>query len=622
MIFLSHCTSKSTNGEYLNLSDSVDYVGVEVCKNCHYDKYETFMHTGMGQSFGLANPLKSSANIHEDSIIIDVHKNLHYYPYWDKDSLKLKEYRLFDGDTIFNRVEKADYIIGSGQHTNSHIYNVNGYLHQMPFTYYTQEERFDFPPGFEDGMNTRFDRKIGLECMTCHNSLPSFVLGSENKYEKVHLGISCERCHGPGAIHVEEKMKGNFVDTAHTIDYTIVHPGKISSELQFEICSRCHLQGNAVLEEGKTFLDFKPGMFLKEVMDVYVPKYEGDQEFIMASHVDRLKMSKCFEQAKGKLTCVTCHNPHKSVKITSTEVFNKACVSCHKSQKIHHVKEVGEDCVACHMPKSGSSDIPHVRVTDHKISVPSEVSASQQDSLKKFIGLHCVNNSTPSKLSILRAYLQQYEKFEQEQYYLDSAWVYLNQLEEEDCTNEWVQFYFFKSEYLNVISWFEKKEFEFRKEQFNKKSHSNLHAWTWYRIGESYYKLSKWSESLQCYERASYLAPYHLEIQNKYALALMRNQRLQKAKEVFEFIISENPKFEKVYANYGYLYSLMGDFEAAAKQYEIAIGLNPDRVITWLNYAAYYLYKEDVVEAKYCLKQVLRINLNHKKAKQLLDRLK
>ena len=37
------------------------------------------------------------------------------------------------------------------------------------------------------------------------------IAKSENKFEKVHLGISCERCHGPGELHVAEKMNRSLV---------------------------------------------------------------------------------------------------------------------------------------------------------------------------------------------------------------------------------------------------------------------------------------------------------------------------------------------------------------------------------------------------------------------------
>ena len=105
------------------------------------------------------------------------------------------------------------------------------------------------------GANTRFSRKIGLECMSCHNALPQFEVGSENKFSSIPGGISCERCHGPGSIHVQQKKAGILVDTANAIDYSIVNPGKLSIDLQFVICHRCHLQGNAVLKDNHSFFD-------------------------------------------------------------------------------------------------------------------------------------------------------------------------------------------------------------------------------------------------------------------------------------------------------------------------------------------------------------------------------
>ena len=615
------CVQEIPKKNYLNLADSVDYVGAETCKSCHYDKHKTFSHTGMGLSFGLANRTKSSATFHKDSVLYDAHSDLYYHPLWKMDSLLVNEYRIANGDTIHKRTESAAYIIGSGQHTNSHISNENGYLHQLPFTYYTQEGRLDLPPGFEGGFNTRFNRKIGLECMSCHNSLPKFVLGSENKFDEVPLGISCERCHGPGEIHVSEKMKGILVDTSKFIDYTIVNPGKLSPDLQFDLCSRCHLQGNTVLEEDKSFFDFKPGMKLDDVMNVFLPRFKDDERFIMASHVDRLKMSQCFINSNDELTCITCHNPHLSINATPKVVYKNACYSCHSDLK-EHENEQGDDCVSCHMPKSGSTDIPHVTVTDHKIAITQHMSLSESKSVKEFIGLYCVNNSSPSDLTILRAYLQQYEKFEKENYYLDSAFVYLSKIPLEMCTSEWIKFYFFSLDFNGLVNWFERASFENRSNQLNKRSYTNDDAWSWYRVGESYYKTKKYEKASVCFEQASLLAPFHLEIQNKFGMALLKCNRLKEAQKVFEFVRSENPNFEKVYANYGYLYTILGEFDQALIMYEKGIALNPDIVQLWMNLAAYYLHFQNIESAQNSLSQVLRIKPNHKRAQQLLNQIK
>ncbi|MBK6731475.1 MAG: hypothetical protein IPG60_11120 [Bacteroidetes bacterium] len=76
--------------------------------------------------------------------------------------------------------------MGSGQHTNSHMLLINGYLYQAPITFYTQKQQWDLAPGMEGGFNSRFSRIIESECLACHNGLPQPVVGSINKYVKFH----------------------------------------------------------------------------------------------------------------------------------------------------------------------------------------------------------------------------------------------------------------------------------------------------------------------------------------------------------------------------------------------------------------------------------------------------
>ena len=90
--------------------------------------------------------------------------------------------------------------------------------------------------------------------MSCHNAFPHFNLGSENKFEKIPTGIDCERCHGPGGLHVANIQSGQLVDTSKFFDYSIVNPINLSIELQNELCSRCHVQGNSVLKYEKSLL--------------------------------------------------------------------------------------------------------------------------------------------------------------------------------------------------------------------------------------------------------------------------------------------------------------------------------------------------------------------------------
>ena len=132
--------------EYVNHNDTVKYVGMNECKACHYEIYESYIQTGMGKSFSSA--LKVSSSLSESpSLVYDSIKDLSYLPFWKNDSLWIKEFRISRGDTVHKIDKKIDYIIGSGHHTNSHLFEINGYLHQIPYTYYAQDGISDLPPG-------------------------------------------------------------------------------------------------------------------------------------------------------------------------------------------------------------------------------------------------------------------------------------------------------------------------------------------------------------------------------------------------------------------------------------------------------------------------------------------
>ncbi|HMR43691.1 MAG TPA: pilus assembly protein TadD, partial [Saprospiraceae bacterium] len=151
-------TENKTASAYLNLADSVAYVGMQTCRSCHQNIYETFIHTGMGQSFDLATRDKSAATYGEHALVYDKKSDFYYRPYFRDSVLFIEEFRLENGDTVHKRTEQMAYIIGSGQHTNSHILNINGYIFQAPITFYTQKGRWDMAPGFGTGKNERFSR--------------------------------------------------------------------------------------------------------------------------------------------------------------------------------------------------------------------------------------------------------------------------------------------------------------------------------------------------------------------------------------------------------------------------------------------------------------------------------
>ncbi|KXK42138.1 MAG: hypothetical protein UZ11_BCD004001460 [Bacteroidetes bacterium OLB11] len=565
LIVFYNCNTGNEN-HFQNVENpKAEYVGMNTCKNCHQAVYDSFIKTGMGQSWGLATQQKSAADfsVHK-ALVYDSIKDFYYKPYWDGDSLTILEYRIKGKDTVHKRIEKVSFIVGSGQHTNSHIINNHGYLTQAPITFYTQKGTWDLAPGFEAGHNSRFDRKIELECISCHNGYPEFVSNSLNKYTNVPLGIDCERCHGPGSLHVEEKLKGILVDTSKEPDYTIVNPRRLTTEQQNNLCQRCHLQGITVLNDDKSFFDFYPSQSLSQTMNTFLPNYSGsDNHMIMASHVERMKMSNCYI-ASQKMSCITCHNPHISVKSTSIEHFNASCRNCHTTQNqctesLEIRNQANNNCTSCHMPKNKSIDIPHVAVTDHYIR--KRPLSSNDEEVSRFINMICYNNNLVELKTRSRAFIEFYERYEPMPLFLDSAIIYLQQSgidTSQQFDKDLIRIYFLKSNFKKIIQLAQ-----------NTKPQSINDSWTAYRIGESFMKENKILNAIPFLKQATELKKLALDFQYKLAHAYLLSQQLNEAKLIYEFILNEYPKHADANADLGYIYMQIQNFLKAKKIFKI-----------------------------------------------------
>ncbi len=604
-------SKKSTS--FLNLSDSAKYVGIESCKTCHEEIYNSFSHTGMGMSIDTALKQNSIADLSKNHTIYDPKTDYFFSFQAVNNQLKITEFRILNKDTVHKREEFVSYIIGSGQHTNSHLLNINGFLYQMPMTFYAQKGKWSLPPGFEDN-NSRFTRTIETECITCHNAYPTASDHADNKYSYIPKGVDCERCHGPGSIHVSQKKEGKLVNIKSDTDFTIVNPKKLAINLQMSVCQRCHLQGNAVLKAGKTFFDFKPGMQLHDVISVFSPRYEGQEEaFIMASHSDRLMQSACFKKSKN-MSCITCHNPHKSFKETPSVFFNAKCVNCHKvytckfpiSKRI----ENGNNCFQCHMPKSSSTDIPHVSITDHKIQRKKPIVSKIH---KRFIGLASLNNPSPDELTLAKAYLQQYEKYENNYTFLDSAYTYLNKHKNQNS----IEYETLKIHYLFLKGNFN----EVVKYSLNVNV-DELDAWTNYRVGESYDLIGDPKSALKFYSKSVSKKPEELNFLLKKGGALLDLDRNTDAKKVFESVLKLNPKYTSAITNLGFTYLKLNLPKQADSLYTYCYNLDPDYLDNLLNRVGLDLYNGNKLLAKKHFGELFKKYPNNERVLKLKEFLK
>jgi Flp pilus assembly protein TadD len=377
------------------------------------------------------------------ALVYDTASRFFYHPYWLGDSLYIQEFRLGAGrDTVYRRTERIDYIVGSGHQTRSYVLERNGYLYEAPITWYVQRQLWDLSPGYHGGQNSRFDRALGTECVHCHNGFSDPVPGTVNRFRRVALGIDCERCHGPGQEHVRRMEAGEEVDVSRDVDWSIVNPRKLDVDAQFDVCQQCHLSGVRVPLQPEQ--EFRPGMRLAGFLEIFQWQNEDARAFGISSHANRLKQSACFTQSSGRLVCTTCHDPHVNHTEQSRTWYNQQCQGCHTPQHENPAFRTvctapqaqrtarQDDCAACHMPKGGTSDIPHVAFSDHRIRVvdptdtlPATLSPAQTAQQRFALELLCATNPAPTAPATGWAYLLWYEQLRPEAAVLQRAATHL-----------------------------------------------------------------------------------------------------------------------------------------------------------------------------------------------------
>lgn len=322
------------------LSQPKDYVGSDVCRNCHLEHYDAWKRT-------LHSRMLQDARANKDVLITDINPDI------IKADLKKIESKLkvpID-EFYIPKIDEIQYTIGS-QWKQRYLVEKEGSLFIAPTQFNAETGRW------VNYHEHDWQKRPWLKkCGGCH---ATGVDLEQNTF--VEPGVGCESCHGPGSHHAALPRTELFEKRA-----TIINPAKLTAGIAVQICGSCHNRGKSTKVEGSSWpVGYRPGKALTTYYES-TSFADGDtkhvyaNEFSKGHHQQYIDWKQSVHYKEG-VTCLSCHFVHQLGNPvvrgqTRERSGDNTCLGCHTMvNKVGaHSIHSSAKCVACHMPRIAKS---------------------------------------------------------------------------------------------------------------------------------------------------------------------------------------------------------------------------------------------------------------------------
>lgn len=345
-------TSVTPDKRKVNFSQ---FAGQATCIACHKNIYQSFVHTSHFLTSQPASEKYIKGSFEKGKNIFPF--NDHLFVSMEKRDSGLYQVAWQHGEEKI--AKRFDILTGSGAKGQTYLSWYNNELFQLPISFLTAANEWANSPGY-DPRKVIYNRPVTSRCLECHSTYFN-VISPPNKepeeydHNQILYGVECEKCHGPGAKHVEYQTQ----NPKDQVGRYIINPSKFSRQQSLDLCGLCH---GGRLQKTKPSFEFIAGDTLS---NYFVPSTAGPATKEIDVHGNQLgllKESKCFRMS-ATMTCVTCHNSHENER-GKVEVFSGRCMTCHNKEhgtfctiNSLNVSSIKSDCVDCHMPKQPSMSV-------------------------------------------------------------------------------------------------------------------------------------------------------------------------------------------------------------------------------------------------------------------------